>query len=54
MILPVIINHNDITNQELNPGEEINLTITVEFTNTGVSIEKIIPYKVSILTSCVE
>lgn len=54
MILPVIINHNDITNQELNPGEEINLTITVEFTNTGVSIEKIIPYKVSILTSCIE
>lgn len=53
-ILPVIINHNDITNQELNPGEEINLTVTVEFTSSGLPMAKVIPYEVSILTSCVE
>ena len=53
-ILPVIINHNDITNQELNPGEEINLTITVEFTSSGLPMTKVVPYEVSILTSCVE
>ena len=53
-ILPIIINHNDITNQELNPGEEINLTITAEFTNTGQPMTKTIPYQVSILTSCIE
>ena len=54
MILPVIINHNDITNQELNPGEEINLTISIEFTSNGLPMEKIIPYKISILSSCIE
>ena len=53
-ILPVIINHNDITNQELNPGEEINLTISIEFTSNGLPMEKIIPYKISILSSCIE
>ena len=52
-IYPVIINHNDITNQELNPGEEINLTITVEFSNSGTAKEIKIPYQVSILTSCI-
>lgn len=52
-ISPVIINHNDITNQELNPGEEINLTITVEFSNSGNAKEIKIPYQVSILTSCI-
>lgn len=52
-ISPVIINHNDITNQELNPGEEINLTITVEFSNSGTAKEIKTPYQVSILTSCI-
>ena len=53
-IYPIILNHNDIKNQELNPGEEIKLTITVQFANSGVSINKTVPYEVSILTSCVE
>lgn len=53
-ILPVIINHNDITNQELNPGEEINLTVTVEFASAGQPTNKIIPYQISILSSCLE
>lgn len=53
-IYPIILNHNDIKNQKLNPGEEIKLTITVQFANSGVSINKTVPYEVSILTSCVE
>ena len=53
-ILPVIINHNDITGQELNPGEEINLTITVEFASSGQTMTKTIPYQISILSSCVQ
>lgn len=53
-ILPVIINHNDIINQELNPREEIKLTITVEFLNSGQPIPKTIPYTISILTSYVK
>ena len=53
-IYPIILNHNDIKSQELNPGEEIKLTITVQFANSGVSINKTVPYEVSILTSCVE
>lgn len=53
-ILPVIINHNDIINQELNPGEEINLTITAEFASSGQATKKTVPYKVSILTSCIQ
>lgn len=53
-ILPVIINHNDIINQELNPGEEIKLTITVEFSSSGQPMPKTVPYAVSILTSCIE
>ena len=53
-ILPVIINHNDITNQELNPREEIKLTITVEFSNSGQTMNKTVPYAISILSSYVE
>lgn len=53
-ILPVIINHNDITNQELNPGEEIKLTVTVEFSNSGQTMNKTVPYEISILSSCVQ
>ena len=54
MILPVIINHNDITNQELNPGEEIKLTVTVEFSNSGQTMNKTVPYAISVLSSYVE
>lgn len=53
-ILPIIINHNNIINQELSPGEEIKLTITAEFSSSGQPMVKQIPYNVSILTSCIE
>ena len=53
-ILPVIINHNDIINQELTPGEEIKLTITAEFSSSGQPMVKQIPYNISILTSCID
>lgn len=53
-ILPVIINHNDITNQELNPREEIKLTLTIEFANSGQPMNKTIPYAISVLSSYVE
>lgn len=53
-ILPVIINHNDIKTQELDPGEEIKLTITAEFSTTSQPMKKTVPYKVSILSTCLE
>ncbi len=53
-ILPIIINHNDITDQELNPREEIKLTITVEFSNSGQTMNKTVPYEISILSSHVQ
>lgn len=53
-ILPVIINHNDIKGQTLNPGEEIKLTITAEFMSSGEPMPRTIPYQVSILSSCME
>lgn len=53
-ILPVIVKHNDIVNQELNPGEEINLTITVEFASSGQTTKRTVPYEISILTSCIQ
>lgn len=53
-ILPVIIKHNDITGQTLKPGEEITLTITAEFSLSGLPMKKVIPYEISILTSCLE
>lgn len=54
MILPVIINHNDITNQELNPGEEIKLTVTAEYSSSGQPMKKTVPYQISVLSSCME
>lgn len=53
-ILPVLITHNDITNQELNPKEEIKLILTVEFSNSGQAMNKTVPYAVSILSSYVD
>lgn len=53
-ILPVTITHNDITNQELNPGEEINLIVTAEFSNSGQAMTRTVPYKISVLSSCIE
>lgn len=53
-ILPVIINHNDITSQELNPSEEIKLTVTVEFSSSAQAMNKTVPYKISVLSSCSE
>lgn len=53
-ILPVTISHNDITNQELNPGEEINLTVTAEFSSSGQAMNRTVPYKISVLSSCIE
>ena len=50
----MIINHNDVINQELNPGEEIKLTITAEFSSSGQPMVKQIPYNISILTSCID
>lgn len=54
LILPVIIHHTNILDQELNPGEEIKLTVTAEFSETGQIVQKTVPYKISILTSCLE
>lgn len=53
-ILPVMITHNDITNQELKPGEEIKLTVTAEFASSGQPMNKTVPYQISILSSCIE
>ena len=53
-ILPVIINHNDIINQELNPGEEIKLTVTAEYSSSGQPMKKTVPYQISVLSSCME
>lgn len=53
-ILPVVIKHNDIVGQVLKPAEEITLTITAEFSLSGQPMKKVIPYEISILSSCIE
>ena len=49
---PDYINNDDEASR-IYPGEEINLTITVEFSNSGTAKEIKTPYQVSILTSCI-
>lgn len=48
---PITINYNDIDGQILKSGEEVKLTISIEYGVDGISNYKKIPYSINILTS---